>query len=118
MPKRYHKHKLLFDENMDARQLFSRLNKHFDVKHIRDDLHHGSYDDSKVYQLAAAQSRIVVTLNGSDFRPLVGTLPDDAGVIHVPARWKRNQVDTKLTALLMRHGPGYFAGQYRSLAAE
>ena len=117
MPKGFHKHKLLFDENMDARQLFPRLNEHFDVKHVRDDLKLGGLKDPPVYDLAVAQARILITLNGDDFRPLVGT-KSDAGVIKIPDAWTRERVDSKLTALLKSHGPKYFAGQYRILATE
>jgi hypothetical protein len=39
-------------------------------------------------------------------------------VVDVPPHWTRRQVDTKLTALLMRHGPKYFAGRFLSLATE
>ena len=117
MPKHFYKHKLLFDENMAARQLFPRLNEHFDVKHVRDDLNHGGDPDLAVYALAVAQKRIIVTINGQDFHGLAGT-QDDAGVIDLPAGWSRAHVDTKLTALLMRHGPAYFAGHYRTLATE
>lgn len=87
------------------------------MKHVRDDLNHGGDPDPNVYDLAVAQGRIIVTVNGQDFRELVGT-QDDAGVIDLPANWPRAQVDTKLTALLMRHGPAYFAGHYRTLATE
>ena len=45
MPKRFYKHKLLLDENMPSRPALPRLNQHFDVKHIRDDIHHGQIDD-------------------------------------------------------------------------
>jgi hypothetical protein len=117
MSKRFYKHKLLFDENMAARQLFPRLNEHFDVKHVRDDLNQGGIDDPPVYDLAVAQGRIVITINGDDFRPLVGMKPD-AGVIKIPEAWRREHVDSKLTALLMRHGPKYFAGHFRILATE
>lgn len=34
MPKRFYKFRLLLDENMHSRQLFPRLNNHFDIKHI------------------------------------------------------------------------------------
>jgi predicted nuclease of predicted toxin-antitoxin system len=119
MPKRFFKHKILLDENMPSRLLLERLNQHFDVKHIRDDIRHGQIDDPDVYQLAVSQGRIVVTFNGSDFRPLVGTLDGhEPGVIDVPAGWAAASIDTKLTALLMRHGPKYFAGHYRTLATE
>jgi predicted nuclease of predicted toxin-antitoxin system len=117
MPKHFHKHKLLFDENMDVRQLFPRLNEHFDVKHVRDDLHLGGLKDPSVYDLAVVQGRIILTINGDDFRPLVGT-KQDAGVIKIPDAWTRERIDSKLTALIMRHGPKYFAGHYRILATE
>jgi Domain of unknown function (DUF5615) len=71
MPKRFHKHKLLLDENMPPRAGFPRLNQHFDVKHVRDDLNHGALDDPEVYQLAVIQGRIVVTFNGDDFRAVL-----------------------------------------------
>jgi hypothetical protein len=119
MPKRFYKHKLLLDENMPFRPNLPRLNQHFDVKHIRDDIHHGQIDDLDVYQLGATQGRIVVTFNGTDFRPLIGRLDGyEPGVIDIPAGWSAARIDTKLAALLMRHGPTYFAGQYRTLATE
>jgi predicted nuclease of predicted toxin-antitoxin system len=102
---------------MAARQLFPRLNQHFDVKHIRDDLHHGGDPDPAVYALAVAQGRIIVTVNGQDFHELVGT-QQDAGVIDLPEGWSRARVDTKLAALLMRHRPAYFAGRYHTLTTE
>jgi hypothetical protein len=65
-----------------------------------------------------ALGRIIITLNGEDFGRSVNTKPD-AGVIKIASTWTLEQVDTKLlTALLKRHGPSYFAGQYRTLAAE
>jgi hypothetical protein len=92
---------------MSPRQRFPRLNEHYDVKHVRDDLHRGGSTDDAVYRLAAAQGRILVTENWSDFVDLVGTR-DDAGVIGVPPHWQPSQVDSKLTALLRKHSPGYF----------
>jgi hypothetical protein len=88
------------------------------VKQVQDDLQQGALEDPDVYQLARTQSRIVITFNGRHFRPLVGTLPDDPGVIDAPASWRNTQLDTKLTALLMHHGARYFAGHYRTLATE
>ena len=95
---------MLLDEHMLSRRLLNQLNHHFDVKHVRDDLRHGELGDPDVYQLAATQGRIVVTFNGRDFRSLVGTIPNDPGVIDVPMGWSEVQIDTKLMALLMRHG--------------
>ena len=68
MPKRFHKHKLLLDENMPDRQTFPRLNELFDVKHIRDDLNSGGLADPQVFTLAAKQKRLLVTYNIKDFK--------------------------------------------------
>src|SRR5688500_7228188 len=116
MSRRYYKHKLLLDENMPARSYFPRLNEHFDVKHVKRNLRREGLLDPPVYELAVSLGRILVTFNWSDFVPLVGRTKD-CGVIGVSGMdWHR--IDTKLTALLMRHGPGYFRGKVRTLGAE
>lgn len=114
MSKAYFKHKLLLDEHLYHRRAYPTLNEHFDVKHIRDDLHHGGMDDSLVYKLAVEQGRIILTSNVKDFRPLIRE--DSPGVISIPETWSATRVDTKLTALLMREKPGYFSGHLRPLA--
>src|SRR5918996_1293505 len=116
MPKPFYKHKLLLDEHLPPRQFLFRLNAHFDVKHIKHDLHHGGMDDPLIHELAVKQGRIILTRNVKHFRPLLRE--DTPGLIGVPETWPRDQLDTKLTALLMHHGPNYFRGRYRSLAAE
>jgi Domain of unknown function (DUF5615) len=86
------------------------------VKHIKHDLNRAGLPDPEVYKLAAAQGRMILTINVKDFRPL---LREDApGVIGIPENWSAARIDSKLTALLMRHGPNYFRGRYRPLAAE
>jgi predicted nuclease of predicted toxin-antitoxin system len=116
MPKPFHKHKTLLDEHLYHRRLYPLLNEHFDVKHIRDDLHFDGLPDPAIYELARKQGRIILTKNVKDFRPL---LRDDApGIIGIPETWSTHRIDTKLTALLMRHGPNYFRGRLRSLSAE
>ena len=35
--------RLLLDEHLYHRRVYPLLNEHFDVKHIKDDLHHGRY---------------------------------------------------------------------------
>ena len=116
MPKPFYKHKTLLDEHLYHRRLYPLLNAHFDVKHIRDDLHLEGLPDPQVYELAVKQGRIILTKNVKHFRPL---LRDDCpGIIGIPVAWLPDRIDTKLTALLMRHGPNYFRGRYRSLAAE
>jgi hypothetical protein len=87
------------------------------VKHVRDDLHRGGLEDEPVYQLAVARGQILITENWTDFLDLVGT-EDDLGVIGIPLHWQPRQVDTKLTALLMRHSPAYFKGRVRTPGAE
>ena len=73
-------------------------------------------DDDQIHQLAVAQGRIILTINVKDFRPLLRE--DSPGVIGIPQAWPAARVDTKLTALLIKHGAHYFRGHYRSLAAE
>jgi hypothetical protein len=116
MPKRFYKHKTLLDEQLYHRRVYPLLNARFDVKHIRDDLHLDGLPDPQVYELAVKQGRIILTTNVKHFRPL---LRDDCpGIIGIPDAWLPERIDTKLTALLMKHGATYFRGRYRSLAGE
>jgi hypothetical protein len=62
MAYRFHKHKLLLDENMSSRLKFPRLNGLFDVKHVRDDLNKSGLPDKEVYALAVALKRLIVTV--------------------------------------------------------
>src|SRR5664280_93372 len=116
MPKRFYKHKLLLDEQLPPRQNFAHLNEHFDVKHIKHDFRLGGIDDQPIFELSCEQYRIILTINVKDFRPMIRE--DTPGVIGIPETWTVGQLDTKLTALLMKHGPAYFKGQYRTLAVE
>ncbi|MBV9482427.1 MAG: DUF5615 family PIN-like protein [Acidobacteria bacterium] len=116
MPRAFHKHKLLLDEHLPDRREFAKLNELFDVKHIAFDLDHAGTKDPAVYHLATAEKRILVTRNEADFRPLIK--PRDPGVIGMPAHLRNDQLDTKLTALLKKHSPGYFTGKYRALGGE
>ncbi len=116
MPRKFYKHKTLLDEHISPRQFFTRLNQRFDVKHIKHDLHLGDLGDPDIYELALLQGRIILTKNVKDFRPLLEK--DSPGIIGIPETWLPARVDTKLTALLMKHGPKYFQGHYRSLVAE
>ena len=116
MTPRFYKHKTLLDEQISPRQYYPRLNEHFDVKHIKHDLNLAGLPDPEVYTLALSQGRIILTKNVKDFRPLLRE--DSPGIIGVPETWSLSRVDTKLTALLMNHGPNYFRGRYRPLAGE
>jgi predicted nuclease of predicted toxin-antitoxin system len=117
MPKAFYKHKLLFDENMPPRTQYPRLNEHFDVKHVSHDYNKGGVADEEVYKMACKQRRIIITINRDDFAKLVGT-KDNCGVLAVPDGPAATRTGTKLTALLMQHGPNYFRGRLVPLGAE
>ena len=114
MAKPFFKHKTLLDEHLYQRRQYPLLNEHFDVKHIRDDLHLDGLPDPQVYELAVKQGRIILTTNVKHFQPL---LRDDCpGIIGIPGAWLPSRIDTKLTSLLMKHSPNYFRGRYIPLA--
>jgi len=116
MPKPFYKHKPLLDEHLPPRHVLASLNEHFDAKHISHDFNLAGLPDPQVYALALKQGRIILTINVKDFRPLIRD--DSPGVIGIPENWSAQRIDSKLTALLMKNGPTYFRGRYRSLAAE
>src|SRR5512144_115010 len=116
MPKRFYKHKLLLDEHLPPRQRLAHLNERFDVKHIKHDLHLGGLDDAPIHELARARQRIILTSNVKDFRRLLRE--DSPGIISIPETWSAERLDTKLTALLTKHGPAYFTGRVRNLGTE
>jgi predicted nuclease of predicted toxin-antitoxin system len=117
MQRTFHKHKLLLDENMPHRWLFSRLNEHFDVKHIRDDLKRGGIPDPHVHALAASLKRLIVTYNAKDFKSLAGK-SKDTGVIALSTNLPLHQIDTKLTALLMRSNAKALQGKFTTITGE
>jgi predicted nuclease of predicted toxin-antitoxin system len=117
MPKPFYKYKILYHENMPPRTQYPRLNAHFDVKHIRDDYHKAGIPDEEVYDIAVKQGRLIITINRDDFEKLVGSKAD-CGVIAVPDGPAAARTDSKLSALLMRHGPTYFRGRVIPLGAE
>ena len=59
MPKPFYKHKLLLDDHLYHRRAYPTLNEYFDVKHIKDDLHHDGMVDSLIYKLAVSTGRII-----------------------------------------------------------
>src|SRR5262245_20552367 len=117
MPKRFYKHKLLLDENLPHRSAFLELNSVFDVKHIAADLKRSGLPDPGVYDLAVKQTRILITYNAKHFRPLAGT-KKDAGIIGVSANLPIPQVDSRLTALLIKSTPKALQGKFIPLTRE
>lgn len=117
MTKRFHKHKLLLDENFPVRTHFPKLNKRHNVKHITTDLNLSSLPDPKVYKLAKKDARILVTYNIKDFSPLVG-LNDKTGVIGVSPNLPVEQIDKKLTALLNKSTRKSLIGKVTVITGE
>ena len=117
MRKTYHKHKILFDENMRPRTDFPKLNQHFTIKHVSHDLKKAGISDPEVYELAVRQGQIIATLNTSDFKKLSGT-KNDAGIIGIPSNTLPSQLDSKLTSLLMKRKPAQLRGKFIQLGGK
>jgi hypothetical protein len=66
-----------------------------------------------VYALAVSQGRIILTINVKDFHPLLRN--EAPGIIGIPEAWSAERIDTKLTALRIKHGANYFQGRYHLL---
>lgn len=113
----FYKHKLLLDENMPPRLEFPRLNGLFDVKHIRDDLGSAGLPDPEVYALAVKLQRLIVTFNARDFKALA-TRSLDTGIVGVSANLPSHQIDTKLTALLVRSSAKALYGKFTAITGE
>jgi hypothetical protein len=57
MTRKFYKHKLLLDENVQNRTYFPSLNERFDVKHVVADYKEVSIPDEAVYELARKEGR-------------------------------------------------------------
>lgn len=117
MSPKFHKFKLLLDENMPARRKFALLNHLFDVKHVAFDLRKGGLRDAEVYQEAVKMHRLIVTFNGKDFKPMAANAKE-TGVIFVSQNVPNEQLDTKLVALLIRSTPNALFGKFTVLTGE
>jgi len=117
MTKRFHKHKLLLDENFPVRSYFPNLNRRYDIKHLTEDLNLASLPDNKVYKFAQETGRIIVTYNIKDFAPLVEN-DTRAGVIGVSPNLQPEQADKKLTALLNKSTEKSLFGKLTTISGE
>ncbi len=117
MPKRFHKYKLLLDENFSVRSSFPLLNRRFDVKHISLDLNKAGISDEQVYEIAKKQGRLLVTYNVKDFSRLASKSAD-TGIIGVSANLSREQIDKKLTALLIKSSRYSLVGKLTIITGE
>jgi hypothetical protein len=95
MPKKFHKYKLLLDENMPARTKFSRLNSRYDLKHIRDDLHVTGMLDPQVYEFIQRKHRLILTFNGDDSKDFAGK-SKATGILFISDNLTDERIDTKL----------------------
>ncbi len=117
MPKKFHKHKLLLDENFSVRSAFSFLNRKFDVKHIAADLKLAGLSDPQVYELAKKEKRLLVTYNVKDFSSLASK-STDTGIIGVSANLSIEQIDKKLVALLTKSSKRNLFGKLTVVTRE
>ena len=117
MPKKFHKYKLLLDENMPARTKFPRLNSRHDLKHIRDHFHITGLLDPRVYALAQKEHRLILTFNGEDFKDLAGK-SKATGILFISDNLTNERIDTKLTALLSKSTPNALYGTFTTITGE
>jgi predicted nuclease of predicted toxin-antitoxin system len=117
MSPKFHKFRLLLDENMPGRRAFGSLKHLFDVKHISLDLKKGGIRDEVVYQEAVNRQRLIVTFNGDDFKSFV-TKSTKIGIIAVSDNLSTSQIDSKLVALLVRSTPKMLFGKFTAITGE
>jgi predicted nuclease of predicted toxin-antitoxin system len=117
MSPKFHKFKLLLDENVAARRKFELLNQLFDVKHIAFDLKKGGLSDKEVYNEAVRTQRLIVTFNGKDFKTFA-TKSKQTGVVCISQSLPDEQIDKKLVALLVRSKPNALFGKFTSVTGE
>lgn len=117
MSKKFHKFKLLFDENMPPRTEFKRLNHLFDVKHISFDLKKSGISDESVYKEAQKSQRLIVTFNGDDFEQLA-LKSNQTGIIFLSPNITLEQIDVKLVALLIKNTPKSLYGKFIKITGE
>lgn len=102
---------------MPPRQRFPRLNSRYDVKHLRDDLNRPGLLDQPVFMLASKLKRLIITFNGDDFYKMVNESAG-TGIINISPNLRYEQIDTKLTSLLMRSSLNALYGKFTNLTGE
>jgi hypothetical protein len=117
MSPKFHKYKLLLDENMASRRKFELLNQLFDVKHMAFDFKKGGISDEAVYNEAVRTQRLIITFNGKDFKTFA-TKNTQTGVVFISQSLSDEQIDKKLVALLVRSKPNTLFGRFTSITGE
>ena len=117
MSPKFHKFKLLLDENMSARRKFELLNHLFDVKHIAFDLKKGGLSDEEVYNEASRMKRLIITFNGKDFKAFA-TRAKETGILFVLQNLSDEQIDKKLVSFLLKKTPNALFGKFTTITGE
>ena len=117
MGHKWHKYKLLLDENLPPRTLFPPLNSRHTLKHVVHDFHKSGLKDPDVYAFAVKYDLIIVTFNERDFFPLTNK-SNKTGIISVSPNLSTDQIDKKLTSLLSRCLPSKLYGKFNKLSQE
>ncbi len=102
---------------MPPRLEFPRVNGLFDVKHVRDDLKSAGLPDPDIDTLAAKLQRLIVTFNAKDFKELA-IRSQNTGIIGVSAHLSSHQIDTTLTALLVRSSAKALLGKLTTITGD
>lgn len=117
MSRKYHKYKLLLDENFLERLRLPLLNSRYDIKHIKKDFHLLGLKDPDVYAFAVKENRIIVTFNDKDFINLASK-NNASGVIGVSTNMIGDHIDKKLAAILRKAKPSDVYGKFIYISEE
>ena len=99
--RKFYRHKLLLDEQFPSKSFFPRTNSRFNLKHIVGDYHQGGLSDLEIYKMGIKEKRLIVTLNIRHFQKLVNHT-DETGIIGISGNLKFDQIDKKLSSLLLK----------------
>jgi hypothetical protein len=66
--------------------MYPLLNEHFDVKHIRDDLHLGGFPDPEIYQLAVSKAASFSQKMSKISAPSFGKTPQGSSAFQKPGQ--------------------------------
>lgn len=116
MPRVY-KHRLLLDEGLPYKIRLPRTNSRYNLKHLKENLKQSGLSDDKVYKLAVKMQRLLVVFNIKHFRDLA-TKSKNSGIIGISQNLSPEQIDKKLTALLVKSKPRDLYGKFTSISGE
>ncbi len=117
MARKLYKFKLLLDEGFHLKQRLPNVNSRFDLKHVAADYHLTSLPDSEVHELAKKEHRLVLTYNIKHFKELAAR-SSESGIIGVSPNLPLDQIDKKLTALLVKSSEKELFGKLTTISEE